>query len=124
MRLFMSLLALPLVALAQSTMPTEFPADATQATDEALTERVAGKVLRAKIFDGTTWRLEYKKNGYLFLNTGGGFSDTGKWSTKDGQLCSEWKVVPTGGCFQTRISGNAIYIKRNNTGEVVALRAD
>ena len=117
------LLLLPLSAMAQSAMPTEFPADSAVLPADALQQRMAGKVYKAKLTDGATWRLEYKANGYVFLNTGTGFSDTGKWSAKGEQLCTEWNRAPSG-CLETRANNEAVYIKRSNTGEVVALRPD
>lgn len=123
MRLLLSLMILPLTVYAQTAIPTEFPADAVQLSDEALTERMAGKVYKAKLTDGTTWRVDYKKNGFAFLNLGSGFSDSGKWSTKEGKLCSVWKVAPSA-CSETRVNDEAVYIKRVSTGEVVALRAE
>lgn len=122
MRLLPLALVLPLTALAQPTMPTEFPPDAAAISDAALSERMAGKVYRAKLADGATWRLEYKSNGYVFLNTGSGFSDNGKWSIKQGQLCTDWQRIAAG-CVEARASNEAVFIKRA-TGEVVALRPD
>jgi hypothetical protein len=109
--------------MAQSAMPTEFPADSAVLPADALQQRMAGKVYKARLTDGATWRLEYKANGYVFLNTGTGFSDTGKWSVKGEQLCTDWNRAPSG-CLETRASNEAVYIKRSNTGEVVALRPD
>lgn len=123
MRALLWSLLLPLPVLAQTAFPTEFPADTAVLADPALTERMAGKVYRAKLTDGTTWRVEYKSNGFAFLNLGSGFSDSGKWFAKDGKLCSEWKVAPSS-CSETRANADAVYIKRVSTGEVVALRAD
>lgn len=123
MRALIVVLLLPLSATAQSTFPTEFPADSAVLAADALQQRMAGKVYKAKLTDGATWRLEYKANGYVFLNTGTGFSDTGKWSTQGGQLCTEWNRA-TSGCVEARANNEAVYIKRSNTGEVVALRPD
>lgn len=123
MRLLLCVLMIPAAALAQNSMPTEFPSDATTPSEEVLVGRVAGQVYRAKLTDGATWRLEYKANGYVFLNTGSGFSDTGKWSIKKGQLCTEWGRA-TSGCVETRATSDALFIKRSNTGEVVALRPE
>ena len=123
MRTLLLVTLLPLSAMAQSTMPTEFPPDSMVLSPEALQQRMSGKVYRAKLTDGSSWRLEYKSNGYVFLNTGTGFSDTGKWSVKGEQLCTEWNRA-TSGCLDTRANNEAVYIKRGNTGEVVALRAD
>jgi hypothetical protein len=122
MRSLLPWLLVPGAAWAQSPMPTEFPAESVVLADEALVQRMAGKVYRAKLTDGATWRIEYKGNGYAFLNTGSGFSDSGKWSAQGGQLCSQWGRASSG-CLETRATGDAIYIKRT-TGEVVALRPD
>ena len=123
MRALLWVTLLPLSAVAQSAMPTEFPADSAVLPADALQQRIAGKVYKARLTDGATWRVEYKANGYVFLNTGTGFSDTGKWSIKGEQLCTEWNRA-TSGCLETRASSEAIYIRRTNTGEVVALRPD
>lgn len=123
MRALFSVLLLPLSVTAQSAMPTEFPADTVVLAADVLQQRMAGKVYKAKLTDGATWRLEYKDNGYIFLNTGSGFSDSGKWSVKGEKLCSEWTRAPSG-CSETRANNEAVYIKRNTTGEVVALRPD
>lgn len=123
MRSLLSVWLLPLSAMAQSAMPTEFPADSAVLAADTLQQRMAGKVYKAKLTDGSTWRLEYKNNGYVFLNTGSGFSDSGKWSVQGEQLCTEWKRA-TSGCSETRANNEAVYIKRSTTGEVVALRPD
>lgn len=123
MRAPLTVLLLPLSAMAQSAMPTEFPADTVVLAADALQQRMAGKVYKAKLTDGSTWRLEYKGNGYVFLNTGSGFSDSGKWSIKGDQLCSEWNRTPSS-CVETRANDEVVYIKRISTGEVVALRPD
>ena len=122
MRALIFVLLLPLSAMAQSTFPTEFPADSVVLSADVLQQRMADKVYRAKLTDGATWRLEYKANGYVFLNTGSGASDTGKWSAKQGQLCTEWNRIPSS-CLDARANSEAVYIKRA-TGEVVALRPD
>lgn len=123
MRAHLFFLLLPLSVAAQPAIPTEFPADTAVLAAEALQQRMAGKVYRARLHDGATWRLDYKANGYVFLNTGGGFSDSGKWSVKEGQLCSEWTRSPSS-CLEARANNEAVYIKRLTSGEVVALRPD
>lgn len=123
MRAVLSVMIWPLSAVAQNALPSEFPADAVVLAADALQQRMEGRVYRAKLADGSTWRVEYKGNGYAFLNTGTGFSDSGTWSVQRGQLCSEWRRA-TSGCLETRATPDAVYIKRSNTGEVVALRPD
>ncbi len=118
--LTLSILALPLAAAAQAKpTPTEFPDGAEPASAVQLRERIAGKVMRAQLADGSTWRIDYKDNGYMYIDTSGGFRDTGQWRVEEGKLCGEWRRAPSG-CSDVRLKGDAIYLKRAN-GEVVAL---
>lgn len=121
--LLFALLTLPALALAQTSVPTDFPPDAVVLTDQGLQQRKAGKVFRATLANGQTWRLEYKANDYVFLNTGSGHADNGKWSAQGGQLCIEWNRSPSG-CSETRATADAVYVKRSSTGEVVAMRPE
>ena len=118
MRSILLLMVMPLFAFAQSPIPTEFPADAVPASADDLRARIAGKVFNVKLADGTTWRLEYMANGNAFVDTSRGFRDTGKWRVEGGTLCSDWQRAPNG-CSETRIKGEAIYLKRISTGEVI-----
>ena len=120
MRSLFVLLLLPLASLAQTALPTEFPADALSANADALRARISGKVFRVKPADGSSWRIEYKANGYAFIDTSNGFRDTGTWHVEDGKLCSDWRRA-NGGCSEARIKGEAIFLKRISNGEVIAL---
>ena len=120
MRSFLVVLLLPLCSFAQSAMPTKFPADALPATADALRARLSGKVFHVKPADGSSWRLEYKANGYAFLDTGNGFRDSGSWRVEDGKLCSDWHHA-NGGCSEARLKGESIYLKRVSNGEVIAM---
>ena len=48
MRPFWLFVFVPVIALAQAAMPTEFPSDSTPFTAEALKERVTGKTFTLK----------------------------------------------------------------------------
>ena len=123
MRLLLAVLVLPAAALAQTTFPTEFPADAQPVSAEALRQRVSGKVFKIKYSDGTSLRLEYKNSGYAFIDTSRGFRDTGKWRVEGEKLCIDWQKIP-GGCSDVRMKGDVIHLKRVSNGEVVVLVAD
>ena len=115
---------LPLLAATQAfaqTAPADFPADATTLSAAALQEAFAGKVFAVKLTDGTGWRLEYKSNGYFWVNTSKGFSDTGKWSTTDGKLCGEGQKIRAS-CNEVRANGKALLLKRDS-GEIIELVA-
>jgi hypothetical protein len=120
MRFALALLFAPVPLFAQSPIPTEFPSDASTIAGEALGSRVAGKVFTVKPADGSSWRLEYTSDGYAFIDTSGGFRDTGKWRVEGNTLCIDWRKT-TGGCAEARMKGEALYIKRTNNGEVVEL---
>lgn len=120
--LFPVLLA-PLVAVAQGVMPIEFPADATTPNAGELRARLAGKAFKAKLSSGIGWRLDYKENGYAFVNVSSGFADKGQWRVEDGKLCSDWNKAQSG-CSDVRLHGDSVYVKRSSTGEVVRLEVD
>lgn len=120
MRWFLTLLAAPLSVAAQSSLPTEFPVDAIALPAVSLSERISGKVFTVKPADGTSWRLEYKANGYAFIDTSSGFRDSGKWRVDGTRLCADWQRAPSG-CSEARLKDETVYIKRVSNGEVVTL---
>ena len=122
MRSFIALLLVPLGALAQTEVPTEFPADASPAAAGSLRALLAGNVFHVRPADGSSWRIDYRTNGYAFLDTGSGFRDSGVWRVEDGRLCTDWHKASSG-CSEARLKGSSIYIKRASNGEVVVLEA-
>lgn len=118
--LTLALVAVPLGAAAQGTpAPTAFPDGAEVASAAQLRERIADKVMHVQLADGSSFRIDYRGNGYAYLDTSSGFRDTGKWRAEDGKLCYEWRRAPSS-CGEVKFKGDAIYVKRTN-GDVVAL---
>lgn len=118
MRLWISLLLVPTCVLAQGAMPTEFPSDAAAVNGEALRAQLAGKVFNVQPAQGASWRLDYRANGYQFLETSAGYRDTGTWSVDGDKICSHLqKLGPS--CSETRVKDGVIYLKRVSNGEVV-----
>lgn len=120
-----ALMLLP-CAMAQSqsaapTQPTDFPANATILSADALRAQLVSGVYHAKLANGDTWRLEYKDNGYYFVNTGSGFNGSGTWSLVDGKLCGKLRSAPIS-CAEVRgeVQTKTLHIKRAN-GDIVAL---
>lgn len=116
--------AIPLVivctgVLAQPVAAPDFPPAATPIAAKELGERLADKVFAVKLVDGSGWRLQYKSNGYFFVNTSTGFSGSGKWSTRDGTLCSGLKGNKES-CNEVRQTTDALYLKRDS-GEIIRL---
>ena len=104
-------------ALAQPSAAPTFPDGAASPNAGELRERLAGKLIKVQLADGSSWRLEYKANGYFYVNTSGGFSDTGEWRTEDGKLCSKGRKI-TSNCNEVRVVGDALYLKRDS-GEII-----
>lgn len=121
MRSLLALLVVPTALFAQSVAPLDFPADAGAVSADALRERLSGKVFSVKLADGNGWRLEYKANGYAFVDTTNGYRDTGTWRAEDSRLCSEFRKAPAS-CSEVRLKGDLLFVKRVSTGEVVAFQ--
>ena len=117
--LVLSLSSLAVASALAQTVPKEFPAEGTIAPAAALKERFAGKVYAVTLADGTRWRLDYKSNGYFFVDTSTGFRGTGDWHADDGKLCSRLRGG-NASCNEVREVGEVIYLKRDS-GEVIAL---
>ncbi|MBK6009507.1 hypothetical protein JJB11_25695 [Ramlibacter ginsenosidimutans] len=61
--------------------------------------------------------MQYNANGYIFFNAGAGYSDSGKWRTEDGRLCTEMQRTGPS-CSDVRLSGGTLYMKRPS-GEIL-----
>jgi hypothetical protein len=101
-----------------SGAPMDFPADAVPLSAEAVSKKVSGTTFDTQLYDGTRVRLEYKANGYLFLNAPG-FANSGPWRAEDSRICSQMKNAAAS-CNEVREQGKRLYVKRDN-GEVIAL---
>ncbi|MCA0242680.1 MAG: hypothetical protein LCI02_17660 [Proteobacteria bacterium] len=98
--------------------PSEFPDGAAAVTPESLKGFVSDKVFAVNASKGPPWRLQFNADGLFYVNIGY-FSDTGRWTIKDGSLCTEApKIRPS--CNEVRAKGQELYLKRDN-GEIVKL---
>ena len=102
--------------------PSAFPPDAQPIAEQALLERIAGRVLRVQRPDGNHWRLQYLANGHYFFNTERGGAGQGTWKVEGDRLCTERLHQPRA-CNPVRLAGDRLYLQRTN-GEVIALVAD
>jgi hypothetical protein len=85
-----------------------------------LKSRLSDKVFTVALADGSSWRLEFKTNGYYFVNTSAGFSDSGTWRTEDGKLC----VAPrqtSPACNDARLVNGELQFKRLS-GEIITYK--
>ena len=118
MRVLLALLAVPMIAAAQSAFPTEWPSGAEPLSPEALRQRLVGKSFIAKSVTGPDVRTQYQE-AYAFINVGS-TSDSGPWKTEGSAVCNEWqKLRPA--CSEIRAVGESLYVKRANNGEIMAL---
>jgi hypothetical protein len=97
----------------------DFPAGVTVPAAADVQQRLADKVFNTKLASGQGWRLEYKSNGYFFINVSNGYSDSGKWSAQDGRLCHEPRKT-NASCNDLRAGADTLFLKRDN-GEIIEL---
>jgi len=106
------------LALASITARSQqFPDGVTSPTAGQIKQYLSDKTFRVQLADGNTWRLEYKSNGYFFVNTSTGFNGSGQWQAEDGRLCGHLKGRDRG-CNEVRLQGGLLFLKRDS-GEVI-----
>jgi hypothetical protein len=88
-------------------------------TNEALQQRLSGRAFNMHTSEGQI-RLQFKADGYAFLNASNGYKDSGRWRLEGSRMCLEWRKSPSG-CTDARLKGESIYIKRFANGEISAL---
>jgi len=118
MRVLLALLVVPAIASAQAAFPTEWPSGAELLSPEALRQQLVGKTFLAKSLTGPNVRTQYQDK-YVFINAGS-TSDSGTWRTEGSAVCIEWRTLRPS-CSEIRAVGEALYVKRANNGEVMAM---
>ena len=107
-------------ALAQTTLPTEYPADSKPVLGDELKSLLSGRVFTVKTVRDGDWRLEFKDNGYAFLDTAGGYRDSGKWWVEAGKWCVHLSKGSEA-CSDMRSIGSTHYYKRASNLEIVSM---
>lgn len=118
MRILLALVAFPAIALAQASFPTEWPSGSQPLSADTLRERLVGKAFIARSVTGPDVRTSYQET-YAFINVGN-TSDSGTWRTEASSVCNEWKKLRPA-CSEIRALGEALYVRRANNGEIMAL---
>ena len=113
------LLFVPGLAFAQAAPTPGFTAEAKPLEQASLLQRISGKAFTYKNLAGTTVRVEYKENGYVFVNVGAA-KDNGKWRIEDSSVCVEFSRFPSG-CSEFRSVGETLQVMLKSNGEVVNL---
>lgn len=107
-------------ASAQATFPTEYPAGATPVSGNDITARLDGKAFKVQSIPNGSWRLQFDKFGYAFLDTTRGFRDNGPWRVEGGKWCVKLEKLGDS-CEELYAVGDTLYYKRSKNGEVVAM---
>ena len=97
----------------------QFPEGASTPNEADVKKYLDDKVFNVKLADGNSWRLEYKSNGYFFVNTSTGFSSSGQWKAEDGRLCGQLKGRDRS-CNDVRFHQDLLHLKRDS-GEIIQL---
>jgi hypothetical protein len=93
------------------------PDDATTPDTAEVKKFFDDRIHKVRFADGTGLRLEFKANGYYWVNTSRGFNSSGTWEPKDGQLCTQLKGRDRV-CNDVRMHAGSLYLKRES-GEIV-----
>jgi hypothetical protein len=117
-RLFLTFVLAPTVAVAQAAFTTEWPSGAEPLLPDTLRQRLVGKTWVARPATGPEVRTQYQESR-AYINVGEN-SDSGTWRTEGSTVCNEWKKFRPG-CSEIRALGDALYVKRANNGEIMAL---
>ena len=96
----------------------DFPADTQALAADGVTRKISGKTFDWQMKNGTKVRLEYKSNGYVFVNAPG-YANSGPWRVEESRICSHMRGAAAS-CNEVREQGQRLYLKRDN-GEVIAL---
>ena len=119
LRLPKLILRLSPVLCVASAIAQGFPEGATELSATDIKKKVGDRVHDVSLADGVTWRLEYKSNGYFFVNTSRGFNGSGTWSAEDGKLCGHLKGGDPS-CNEVRLHQDVLHLKRGS-GEIIRL---
>lgn len=112
----------PLVAaLALGSLGTAqaFPEGATTPSAAALKAHLDDRVFGTALADGTTWRVEFKSSGYLFVDTSSGRNFKGEWKAEDGRVCTKMGPATEVSCSEARMHDGMLHVKRAATGELI-----
>lgn len=121
-RAVLTVVAVTVLACGAATAQTpdasaDFPQGAAPLEPAALRQRLTGKVFRVVPKSAAPWRLQFNDNGYYFVNTESGYSDSGKWRIEASSLCTEPQKTKAA-CNEMRQAAETLYLKRDS-GEIV-----
>lgn len=95
----------------------EFPDGATVPSAEDFKQRLGDKKYGVTLASGITWRVEFKSNGYFFIDTSTGFRGTGEWRPENGRVCTKLRGGDEN-CSDGRVYDDHLHFKRAD-GEII-----
>lgn len=106
---------------ARSASASDFPADSVAIKGDEVKRALSDKRFTVELADRSSWKLEYKANGYFFVNTSAGFNGSGTWKIQDDKVCTDGKGM-NASCGVVYQRGDSLFMKRSATGEIIELR--
>ena len=101
----------------QAASAADFPDGATTPSAAELQQRLAGNNFSVAYANGGNARLQFKRDGYFFVNTSSNYSDNGEWRVEDGKVCTRSQKQGAN-CFAARVDADRLLIQRAN-GEII-----
>lgn len=108
------------LALAQPSPPQSFPEGSVPVPGDSIKEHLSGKVYTVKPVDGSTWRMEFKTSGDMYLDTDRGYRDYGTWRVDGNRWCADLRKTGVT-CSELHQRGEVLFYKRASNGEVVPM---
>ena len=106
-----------LLAATAATCAAEFPEGTSVPTAEEFKQRMSDRKFGVTLANGTTWRIEFKANGYFFVDTSTGFRGAGEWRPENGRVCTKLRGSDES-CADGRILDDHLHFKRTD-GEII-----
>lgn len=96
-----------------------FPEGATSPSATALKAHLDDRVFGTALADGTTWQVEFKSGGYVFVNTSSGRHFKGEWKAEDGRICTTMGPGAEVSCSEARLHDGMLHVRRAANGELI-----
>ncbi len=123
--LVISCLAICFAGASYGQQTTPFPPEAKVVTGDALKALVTGKTFRAQPASGPGWKVQYRDNGYVYLDVSNGYRDSGKWRVEGSTLCAEWQRLSNKfPCNEVREMSPGTLMLLRESGELLLMKSE
>ena len=121
MRFLLAFLVVPAIAAAQAAFPTEWPNGAQPLSPEALRQQLVGKTFVAKSLTSPPCANAVSRGVRLHQHRQ--YQRLGYMENRGSAVCIEWRTLRPA-CSEIKAVGEALYVKRANNGEIMAMVAE